>query len=278
MREGFDSLWYNSFSSQATGIATTFRPSVTGMGAVFDALDAFLDGFEDMISAGASSGVLPIAVLYWLLWSFLAGGFVSVYASRGATPRFAAEACRWFPGIASITLLAAVFYWAMLGVVRPWLGTLAHSAMRDTIDERMLFAVTASRYLGLWVLLWSGNMLFDYAKIALVSRRETGAKATVVAIREAIRLVAGRPAATAGLYAILGFVWAAGILCYWLVVPGAAQSSVPALVGSFVLGQVFVLSRVGTRCLFYASETSLFDVVRNARSASRGSDPQPLTS
>jgi hypothetical protein len=76
-----------------------------------------------------------------------------------------------------------------------------------------------------------------------------------------VRVVFRRPAAAAGVYGAVAGVWLAGTLCYWMVVPGAAQWSVPALLGTFVLGQLFVFSRIGTRCLFYASETVLFDAV-----------------
>src|SRR5262249_20709060 len=97
MRSGFDSLWYNSFSTQATGVASTFRPSVTGIGAVFDALDSFLEGFDSLFSRGVGSGVLPVAALYWIVSIFLSGGFLAMFAGPADRRSFAADACRSFP-------------------------------------------------------------------------------------------------------------------------------------------------------------------------------------
>jgi hypothetical protein len=262
MRAGFDSLWFNSFSSQATGVAATFRPSVTGIGAVFDALDSFLDGFDGLLKTGAATGVLPVAVLYWLLWLFFSGGILSLYAAPHERRRFAAEACRWLPGIAGVAALSVVFYWLVLAVVRPWFDAVVSSATRGSIDERVRFSAISLEYIVLWAMIWFGNMLFDYAKIALVTAQPArGISAPVRAIGTACAFVWRRPLATSGLYLSLGLIWIAGPLLYWAVVPGAGDSSTGAILGGFFLGQLFVISRIWTRCLFYASETAMYAAV-----------------
>ena len=262
MRVGFDSLWYNSFSSQASGIAATFRPSVTGIGAVFDALDSFLDGFDSLLNSGTTTGVLPIAAIYGVLWVFFSGGFLSLFVAPQERRSFALEACRWVPGIAAIAACSLAFYWTVLGVLRPWVTDAISSATRNVIDERIRFAVVLSEYAAIWFVIWIGNMLFDYAKIALVARGRTGGiDAPVRAISAAGLAIWRRPLATSGLYLSLGCVWIAGVLVYWAVVPGAGQSSAPAIFGGFVLGQFFVISRVWTRCLFYASETAMYTAI-----------------
>jgi len=262
MRSGFDSLWYNSFSNQATGVAATFRPSVTGIGAVFDALDSFLDGFDSLVSGGVGSGVVPVAALYWIVSVFLSGGFLAMFARPAERRSFAVDACRWLPGVLSITACALVFYWIVLARARPWLDELIAFRTRDVIDERVRFAAIVVEYGALWTVVWLGNMLFDYAKVALIAQTGgAGVAAPLYAIRDASAAIWRRPLATTGLYASLGLVWIAGVLLYWAVVPGAAQSSAPAILGVFVLGQLFVLSRVWTRCLFYASETAMYAAI-----------------
>ena len=51
---GFDDLWGKKFSNDAKGFASTFDPSVTGIGAVFNGLDSFLQGklLQRSIAAG----------------------------------------------------------------------------------------------------------------------------------------------------------------------------------------------------------------------------------
>jgi hypothetical protein len=261
MRSGFDSLWYNSFSSQATGVAATFRPSVTGIGAVFDALDSFLEGFDSLFSRGVGTGIVPVAALYWIASVFLSGGFLAMFAAPAERRSFAADACRWLPGIASIAACALVFYSIVLGVARPWLDDLVAFRTRDVIDERFRFAAILVEYGAVWSVVWLGNMLFDYAKVALIARGRGTIGAPFDAMRAASAVIWRRPVATVGLYGSLGLVWIAGVLLYWAVVPGAAQSSMPAILGTFALGQMFVISRIWTRCLFYASETALYAAI-----------------
>ena len=168
MRSSFDSLWYNSFSSQATGVAATFRPSVTGIGAVFDALDSFLDGFDSLFSRGVGTGIVPVAVVYWILSVSLSGGFLAMFASPTERRSFAADACRWLPGLLGIAACALVFYWIVLARARPWLDDLVAFRTRDIIDERLRFTASVVEYVALWSVVWLGNMLFDYAKVALI--------------------------------------------------------------------------------------------------------------
>jgi hypothetical protein len=44
LRTGFDTGWYGEYADRARGIETTFRPTVTGAGAVFHNLESWLTG------------------------------------------------------------------------------------------------------------------------------------------------------------------------------------------------------------------------------------------
>ncbi len=44
------------------------------------------------------------------------------------------------------------------------------------------------------------------------------------------------------------------MLVYWIVVPGAGQSSWPGIALAFLLGQLYILSRIWTRCLFWGAQ------------------------
>jgi hypothetical protein len=268
LRRGFDSFWFNSFSAQATGVASTFHPSVTGAGAVFDALDSFLSGFDGFFAGGLASNVLPVAVLYLVWWTFLGGGFISACAAPGESWDFARRAVRVFPRMLALSAVGLVFYALLLVGVRPALDLGVYLVTRESTDERVFFAWTLGAYLGLWIVVWAGNMVLDYAKIALVRQRGIPALAAPFrAVATAVRLVARRPRETALLYGLNGAVWVATLLVYWAVVPGADHSSAASIAAVFLLGQTFVFSRVGIRCWFLASETALFGALQDGAPA-----------
>ena len=245
MLAGFDSPWFNSFSAQATGVAATLRPSVVGVGAVFDALDAYLAGFDRLVATGLASGLLPVGALYLLLWSFLSGGFLARYTAADPPSSFLRDAARWFPRVFGVTLVAGVFYVALLGYVRPLLDIGVYLATRDTIDERVHFAWTLGAYVGLWVVVWTGNLVFDYAKVALVrDGSRAGWRAVVRALGGGARFVLRHPLKTAGLDVATGVIGVAVVLVHWVLAPGAETASPVTILGGFALGQLFIFSRI----------------------------------
>ncbi|UCD38698.1 MAG: hypothetical protein JSW54_04250, partial [Fidelibacterota bacterium] len=77
----------------------------------------------------------------------------------------------------------------------------------------------------------------------------------------AMRLVFSNFGKTYGLYLSIGVVWIVMMLFYWLVAPGAEQSHWITILGAFVVGQIYLLARIATRCLFYAGQTSMFRAI-----------------
>ncbi len=98
-------------------------------------------------------------------------------------------------------------------------------------------------------------MIFDFAKIITVVRDRGN---VLTAPIKAAGVVFGNLGKTYGLYFIVGGLWIALMLFYWLVAPGAGQSSWAAILGTFLIGQLYIMSRIGTRCLFYSSQTALY--------------------
>lgn len=251
MRTSFDPYWYNSFSAQATGVAASFRPSVTGAGASFDALDAFFDGFLALLF-GPGIGVLPAALAYLALWSFASGGFIALGAGRTKHGVFSAAA-QHFPGILLISLAGLAAFAATLGMLRFRLDAAVEASLRDEIDERVRFAWILGEYLVIWMLAWWLRLWFDYAKVAVVTRDAgTSSIASVPrALWAGIAMVTRHPLRTGGVQAGLGMIWLASLAVYVLLVPGAAVSTTTGVVATFVFGQVFILSRAYLRAASY---------------------------
>jgi hypothetical protein len=107
----------------------------------------------------------------------------------------------------------------------------------------------------LWLVIFVASLVLDYAKVIAVRQGEGGGVTSVPgALLAAVRMVFGHPLKTGGLYMCTGLLWLAVLLLYAAVVPGTGVSSAWAIVATFVLGQLYLLSRVGLRCVFYAGE------------------------
>lgn len=258
LRTGWDAQWYDGFSAQAQGTASTFRPSVSGPGAVLDALDGFVDGFAALLVRGAGTGVLLAAVLYVLAWSFFTGAFAGTFAARPSGAGFLARGARWFPRLLPLSLGGLVFYVVLLGPVRGAMERALDARLHDVIDERVRLAWVLAAHLGLWTVVALGNLVLDYAKVLLVLRGDDVRRPRALfALGSAVRLVARDPLPTVGLYAATSLVGLAVLLAYLAVVPGSGTGSAAAIAGTFLLGQLFVLSRVLVRCLFLAGEVAM---------------------
>jgi hypothetical protein len=258
MRLGWDARWYEGFSTQAQGVAATFRPGVAGPGGLFEGLDAFLDGFSSLLARGAGTGILLVAVVYLLSWSFLGAAFLGTFAQRPPAEGFLARGARWFPRLLPLTLLGFVFYAALLGPVRGALADRLEGALHEVSDERVRLLWTAAAYGALWTLILLGNLVLDYAKVSLVLRDDEGwVMRPLRALGAAGRLVVTRPLATVGLYMVTGLLGLLAMAVYVAVVPIAGDASGLAVAGTFLLGQILVVGRIALRALFLAGEVAL---------------------
>ena len=71
LRDGFDIEWYGEFADDARGLASTFRPTVTGAGAFYDNLEGWVEG---SIFRGVPL-LVGVGVAYALVWAlFLSEG------------------------------------------------------------------------------------------------------------------------------------------------------------------------------------------------------------
>ncbi len=254
LRTGFDALWYQGFSTEAEGLADTFDPSIVGIGAVFNGLETMLDGSF----VQSNWEVAGVGFLYWLLWTFMAGGFIALYATPKEQPSFFQRGAEFFPRLLILGAMAGVIYFLLFYFVADWLTKAVDALTRETIDERIHLSLVAFKYLVVWGLIWTVKLVFDYSKIVVVVKNHKNA---LTAPLVAMRLVFANFVKVYGLYLSIGVVWFAMLLFYWLIAPGAGQAHWITIIGAFVVGQIYVLARIATRCLFYAGQTSMFKAI-----------------
>ncbi len=246
--ENFDGLWYRSFSATAHGLAKTFEPGVVGIGAVLKSLDAFITG-QFMQEHAA---VLKVGAIYWLLWVLFSAGFISRFVASGEDkPGFWASAARYFFRFIILAVMAVIVYVLAFRLILGGLTSLVNEWTRETIDERVHFVLTVGKYLIFWLIVWFVNMIFDYSKIITVVQDR---KNMLFVPLRALGFVVPRFFKAYGLYLSIGLIWIGIMLVYWIVVPGAGQSSWPGIALAFLLGQLYILSRIWTRCLFWGAQ------------------------
>ncbi len=257
LRDGFDGFWYSNYSAQARDLAATFDPSVVGIGAIFNSLDSFLQG--NLLDLEFS--IVSVGIFYLLLWSFFSAAFISIYIHRddaSGSHAFFQHGAQYFWRFLQLALMAGVIYYLLFHYFMPWLSNQVTDLTRQIVDERVVFSYVLTKYLILWLLVLGVNLIFDYSKIITVWQDR---KFVLTIPWQAARFIGNHLASTTGLYLCLGLAGIVLMLFYWLIVPGAGQVSWVAITGIFLLGQLYILSRIWMRCLFYAGQTTFYESV-----------------
>lgn len=249
--DGVNYDWWQEFTAQATGLGTTFTPSVIGFAAVLDNVSSVLD---------ARAEIAPIAgalALYLTGWTFVSGGILDRYARQRATRAhgfFAASGVHFFRFL-RLGACAAVAYWWLFTSLHPWLFGDRYTALTSgTSVERVALAWRLLFYLLFGGLLILVNVIVDYARIRLVVEDRHSAVGALVA---AMRFIRWNARAVAGLYLANSLTWLA-LLAVWALIAPGVRGSGAGMWAAFVLGQAYIAARLLVKLQFMASQTSLF--------------------
>ena len=251
LASGVNYDWWQEFSAQASGIGTTFTPTIIGFGAVLDNLSGLLDNDRQ------STVIVGAATAYLVVWAFLIGGILDRFARSRPTRShgfFAASGVFFFRFL-RLAIVMGLAYYILFGVVHGWLfGGLFKRLTRDLTVERTAFLWRAALYTVFGGLMAVCNMVFDYAKIrAVVEDRHS----MIGALAAAVRFVRRHPRSTFGLYLFDGVLFVMVIALYALVAPGAGTTGAAMWTG-FLIGQLYLAARLWVKLVFYASQTALF--------------------
>ena len=243
--------WWQEFTSQATGLGTTFSPTIIGFAATLDNISSLLDGQREVLPVAGAVG------LYLAGWTFLAGGIIDRYARQRPTRAygfFAAAGVHFFP-LLRLAAVSGVVYWWLFAYVHRWLFLEWFVERTRVISvERDVFLWRLGLYLAFGLALVLVNVIFDYAKIRLVVEDRRSALGALSAAMRFVRRRAGR---VAGLYALNGVMFL-GLLAVWaLIAPGAGGSGLTIWM-TLLAGQLYLLARLALKLQFLASETALF--------------------
>jgi hypothetical protein len=244
LRRGFDLAWFNEFEANARGLETTFGPSVSGAGPFYTNAEGWLTGqmFANL------PGLVVLGVLQALAWMFLLAAVLDAYVRRDRD--LLASGGRYFLRFLQLAVVSAVLYFLVYRLAR-WLFQTIHRLGRDVTVERTLLAYALAAAVVIALLLAFVNMVFDYAKIALVVRD----KGALAALRDALRFVRFRAFL---LYLVLACIGIGLLAVYAVVAPGGRQASAAGIAFAFLVGQAFLVAKLCLRLTFYGSQVALF--------------------
>jgi hypothetical protein len=249
--DGVNYSWWLEFSSQATGLGTTFVPSIVGFGAVLDNLAGLLDHTR------VAATIVGVTVAWLVLWSFLAGGIVDRFARarRTRAQGFFAACGVHFWRLLRLGIAAPLVYGFLFRYVHSWMFTSGYAWLtRDVTVERTAFAIRVGAYVLFGALLIACNLVFDYARVRIVVEDRRSALGAMLA---GGRFVRRHSWGVLGLYALNAGAFLVLIAVYALVAPGAPHSGLSMWL-VFGLGELYILARHYLKLLFYASETVFF--------------------
>jgi len=247
---GTDYDWWQEFLAQATGLGTTFVPSIIGFGAVLENMSNLLDNVR-------LAATIAGAVSAWLLlWSFLSGGILDRLArDRPTRARGFFGACgAHCPAILRLGITALIVYGVLFRFVHPLLFTTVFVRLTSTVTaERRAFAVQLLLYLIFGLTLIAVNVLFDFARIRIVVEDRRSA---IGALFGALRFVRRNRGAVAAVYGLNALLFVLLLLVYAFATRLIPTGGAGLLALS--LGELYILARHFLKLAFAASETALF--------------------
>ena len=248
---GINYEWWQEFSAQASGLAATFIPSISGFGAVLSNLSAFVD------DAKLGAAVSTITALWLIAWSFLSGGIIDRFArARRTGPHGFFGACGMhFWRLLRLGVAALVVYAFLFEYVHKWIFADGYSRWtHDVTVERTAFAIRALCYAAFGALLLVCNVVFDFARIRIVVEDRRSALGALVA---GARFVRRHAPGVTGIYVLNAVAFLALVAAYAVAAPGVPRSG-PGMWLGLIAGEVYIVLRHYLKLLFYASETVFF--------------------
>jgi hypothetical protein len=249
--DGVNYDWWQVFSGQATGLGTSFTPTIIGFATTLDSISALLD------QRAFSTPIVWCLGVYLAAWMFVTGGVLDRYARArrvGAFAFFAACGTFFFRFI-RLGIAAAVTYGFLFLYVHDWLFAKWYvNLTRDIPVERTVFYWRLLMYAIFVALLAAASLAFDYAKVrAVVEDRRSMTGALIAAVRFIVR----NPTRVMGLYAINAAFFLVVIAMWRLINQGAGGAGVWMWTGVAV-SQAYILARLVVKLQGLASATALF--------------------
>lgn len=253
----FDYLWWQEFHDEAQGLEKTVEVStLTPKGALLTNLEALLSLDQKLMSSPFP--LTLVFLIYLLLQTFISGGIIATYAQEKSPLKsgfFFQQGGIFFFRLLGVMLISWVIFFVLyqgLGRLFRWF---VDYLSQTALSERPAFFVGLVTSAILLFLILLFQMLFDYARIHLVTTNE---KNLLKAIVHSWKRVGANLGTALGLYYLLFtslvmFNLLLGWWCEWL-----PENTPLLIILAFLINQFFILGFIWFRCWFYASQVKLY--------------------
>jgi hypothetical protein len=258
--------WWQEFAAQASGLGTTFTPSIIGFAMVLDNVSGVLDARRSILPIAAALG------LYLAAWAFLFGGILDRYARQGPIRiyGFFGASGVYFFRFLRLAAIAGLAYWLLFAYVHPWLFEEQFvNLTRGMSEERTAILVRVVFYSLFGALLLATNLVVDYTKVRIVVEDRHSVLGALLA---ALRFIRSHARQVIALYTLNSMTFIVVIAAWVLIAPGAGGSGGTMWL-AFLLAQLYIVARLAVRLQFMASYVSLFQA--NLAHAAYVSAPVP---
>ncbi len=275
LANNLDYDWLMLFRDRVSGFASTFDPTVLGLGPFARNLQALLDGKL----AEFPWALLVLGGIYIFLSSFLLAAALSSFAldPKGTTiRRFFHNGREFFSRFFRVTILALLTFGLVIGWIVQPLASLVNHIAAGALTEVHVFVWNLLRYVFLVVILTFLNMVFDYTKIKTALEDRTS---VFLAVLSSSTFCITNFLPAYGLYLLITGIGALWVLIYGLVDFLLPQRSWWTILLAFGWLQFYILGRLTIKLLFYSSQMQFLSeregLRRAIEAAPAGPTPQP---
>ena len=290
--ERMDAAWAGAFradmekSEYIRGLDWTifqYAPFVSNLemqmnGAFIKTLAEFVYGFfiRWELNLGPTSLLFFLGLLYVCTNTFLAGGFIGIYAKEypSTFTEFLMDGARYFGKFFRVALVALIVYYLFYAVLVDWINSSIQSWTQNEASETVPHTYYMIRNIVVLFVMSVLSMVFDYARVRMVVDERTSSLGATVA---GGRFALANFLSTYGLYFLLIVIGFILIVLYALVESLISQNSYWPLVLLFVVQQLYMLFRLWLKANFYASQTRLYQGLSAEHHALSVSATQPST-
>ncbi len=202
--------------------------------------------------------ILPVALLYLLLWSLLSGGILELFKPGGENnrvKRFSSGVARHiFPFLRLAVISSAVYlfvYWLTMVRLLDW----AEELIEDSPYPQLEFAVGVGIPLLTLSVVFFLDLIFDYARIRRVIE---GTSSMIVALVKSLLFCFRNLSAVITIYIALLFLAGVLIAIYLAVYRLIPQNEMVWIAILFLFQEAFMLARMFVRVSTYSCQTAFY--------------------
>jgi hypothetical protein len=228
------------------------------------------------LNLGPASLLFFLSLLYVCVNTFLAGGFIGIYAKDypSSFTEFLMDGAKYFGKFFRLALIALILYYLFYAFIVDWINGSISLWTQNEASEVIPYRYYMIRNFVVLFLISLLAMIFDYARIRMVIDDRTSSFGASLA---GAGFAMSNFLSTYGLYLLLIVVGVALMVLYALFESIIPQNSYWPLVVLFLVQQLYMLFRFWLKATFYAGQTRLYQEVTTQKHAMSVSTAQSTT-